>query len=394
MVNPDGTYNHNHMLRKVLTTAATGEVITTTTSGTTVTKTYTYTIPAQYVNNEPAMGNLQLIGFIAESSSEVITAAYGPLTLTGFTNAKDAGLTAATTAETGVCKGVLNPTVKVYNGGSEPITAAAFEYNVNGGANSTFNFTGTIPPATFKNVTLPEITFAPVASNTLNVNVTTVNGAADQNAANNSKSVADILLTTKVASNKTLTMKFTQDQYGSESTWKVVDEATGTIVGQDGPFADLQQADTVLHTKDFQIDGNKCYVLIVSDEYGDGIQGSSAATSGKYELLSGATVLASSNGNYGKGESNWFKSAATLGLDDIVESGSLSVAPNPANLFATLSLSLKNTAAVTVNIYDAVGRQVAVVANGNMHAGLNKINIPTAQLAPESVHTENSDCCR
>ncbi len=103
MVNPDGTYTHNHMLRKVLTPAATGEVINTTTSGTTVTKQYTYTVPAQFVNNAATLGNLQIVAFVAESDNEIVTAAYGPLTLTGFANAKDADLQAATTAETGVC---------------------------------------------------------------------------------------------------------------------------------------------------------------------------------------------------------------------------------------------------------------------------------------------------
>lgn len=388
MLNSDGTYNHNHMLRKVLNTDPTGETITTTTSGTTVTKQYTYTVPAQFVNNTPAMGNFQIVAFIAESSSEVITAAYGPLTLTGFANAKDAELQAATTAETGVCKGVLNPSVKIYNNGSEPITSASIQYNVNGGANSTYAFSGTIAPATYKTVTMPEITFAPVANNTLNVNVTMVNGATDQNAANNTKTLSDIMLTTKMASNKTLTMKFTQDQYGSEAVWKVVDEATGTVVGEDGPFADLTQPGVLLHTKEFQIDVNKCYVLKVTDEYGDGLMGASAATTGKYELLSGTTVLASSNGNYGKGESTWFKSAATLGLEDIVESGSLSLSPNPTNFSATLTFSLKNAAEVSVDLYDAVGRKVTTVSNGNLNAGTNKVTIPTAQLAPGLYHVK------
>lgn len=386
MVNPDGTYNHNHMLRKVLTSAATGEVINTTTAGTTVTKQYTYTVPAQFVNNAATLGNLQIIAFMAESSSEVITAAYGPLTLSGFANAKDAELQAASTAETGVCKGALNPTVKVYNNGSETITAASIEYNVNGGTNSTYAFSGSIAPATYKNVTLPEITFSPVANNTLNVKVANVNGSADQNAANNTKTVTDLLLTTKVAGNRRLTMNFTQDQYGSESTWKVLDEATGAVIAQDGPFANLSSSGTQLHSKDLFISESKCYVLQVVDAYGDGIN--SGTGNGKYELVSGATVIASSNGVYGKGESTWFKSGSALGIEEIVESGSLSLAPNPARQFATLNFNLKNSAEISVEVYDAVGRLVNTVANKAFSAGTNKLTIPTADLAPGLYHVK------
>ncbi|PSK88017.1 Omp28-related outer membrane protein [Taibaiella chishuiensis] len=380
MVNPDGTYTHNHMLRKTLSPGLTGEVINTTTSGTTVTKQYTYTVPAQFVNNAATLGNLQIIAFMAESDAEVITAAYGPLTLTGFANAKDADLQAATTAESGVCQGKLTPSIKVYNNGSEAITAATFSYNVNGGTNSTYSFSGTIAPATYKNISLPAITFTPTASNTLAVNVTGVNGGADQNAANNTKSVTDILLTTKMASNRRLTMNFTQDRYGTESSWKLYEEGTGTVAAQDGPFADLTANGVLLHSKDVYISESKCYVLEVKDEYGDGINAGYGA--GKYELLSGTTVIASSDGNYGKGASTWFKSAATLGLDDLVTSGSLSLAPNPTNLSATLSFSLKNAAKVNVSIYDAVGRLVATVANSTFNAGVNKVAISTANLAP------------
>jgi hypothetical protein len=82
-VNPDGTYNHQHMLRKVLNTSAMGETISPTTSGTLIQKQYTFTVPAQFVNNAPQLGNLEIAAFVAESNTEIISGAYGPLTLTG-----------------------------------------------------------------------------------------------------------------------------------------------------------------------------------------------------------------------------------------------------------------------------------------------------------------------
>lgn len=84
MRNSDGTYTHNHMLRKVLSPSATlGEVITPTTSGSTIDKTYTYVIPAQFANTTPNLKNLRLVAFVAEGATEIITGAEGPITIDG-----------------------------------------------------------------------------------------------------------------------------------------------------------------------------------------------------------------------------------------------------------------------------------------------------------------------
>jgi hypothetical protein len=82
MMNSDGTYTHNHMLRKVLTATSVGDDLSPTTKNSKVTKKYTYTIPAQYVNRAPNMKNLRLAAFVAEGVSEIVTGAYGPIKLT------------------------------------------------------------------------------------------------------------------------------------------------------------------------------------------------------------------------------------------------------------------------------------------------------------------------
>jgi hypothetical protein len=378
MVNSDGTYTHNHLLRDVITPDALGEVISTTTMGTTVNKTYTYQIPAQYVNTEPVLGNLQIVGFMAESASDIVTAAYGPITLTGFEYTSDAKLMSAN-AEKGVCAGVLNPEVKIYNNGSNAITSASIEYKVNGGTPSTYNYTGTINPATFKTIVLPEISFTPVASNNLSITVTTINGAADQNAANSTTEVTNIPLTTKLATHKTLTMNFTQDRYGSESSWKVFEDGTTTVVAQDGPFPNLSANGTQLNTKNFDIDPSKCYRLEVYDEYGDGIN--SGAGQGKYELLSGTDVLISSNGTFTSSESNWYKSDVTLGLDDIVAMESVSIYPNPVTDQFSVAFSLVKPDNVEISVFDMMGRLMTKTDAKSMNVGQNQVDISVNGMA-------------
>jgi hypothetical protein len=377
-INPDGTYNHQHMLRKVLNTSAMGEVLTTTTSGTLVQKQYTYTIPAQFVNNTPQLGNLEIIAFVAESNTEIISGAYGPITLSGFTYSKDAQVQTVSSEAT-VCAGVLNPKTRIYNNGSSAITSATINYNVNGGTNSSYNFSGNIPPATSLEISLPTITFTPTTTNILNVIVGNVNGGADQNTANNTMSKSAILLTTLANQSSFMTMDFTQDQYGSECSWKLYDEAANTIVAQDGPWTDLSASGILLHSKSFTVSPNKCYRLDVADAYGDGVNSGTGV--GGYKLYGQLpTALITSNGQYGKGESRWFKSASLLNVENINGLTELSVYPNPAKDMAKLSFSLENVSNLTIAIYDQLGQLVQTVSNSKFNAGVNQVEINTSAL--------------
>lgn len=378
-INADGTYNHQHMLRKVLNTSAMGEVLSTTTSGTLVQKQYTYTIPAQFVNNTPQLGNLELVAFVAESNTEIISGAYGPITLSGFAYSKDAQVQTVT-SETTVCAGVLNPKTRIYNNGSSTITSANITYNVNGGTNSNYTFNGSIPPATSLEITLPTITFTPTTTNTLNVTVGNVNGAADQNTANNTLAKSAILLTTLIDQSSFMTMDFTQDQYGSECTWKLYDEAANTILAQDGPWTDLSASGILLHSKSFTVSPNKCYRLDVADAYGDGVNSGTGVGGYKLYGQNPPAALISSNGQYGKGESRWFKTASSLSVDKINGLSELTVYPNPAKDMAKLNFSLEKASNLNIAVYDQLGQLVQTIAKGNFNAGTNTIEINTIAL--------------
>lgn len=380
MVNSDGSYNHNHLLRKVLTTSAMGEVITPTTSGTKITKTYTYTIPALYVNNAAMLGNLELAGFVAEGNTEIMTAAYGPISLTGFANSRDMAANAVV-ADAEVCEGKLSPTITVYNNGSATITSASIKYDVNGGTASTYAFSGSIKPATSQEITLPVISFTPIASNTLNIKINGVNGSTDENAANDLVSKSGIPLTTKKVNFAWMTMNFTQDQYGSECTWTLYNEATGAVIATDGPFTDLSAAGTALHTKTFTVTPNICYKLVVTDAYGDGVN--AGAGVGGYELLeksTGSIVL--SNGMYGKGESKWFKTAATLGINETeMATANLTISPNPGKDVVRTSFTLTEQTNVSIEVVDMLGKVVKTIANKSFAAGSHEVPANISELA-------------
>ncbi len=220
MVNPDGTYTHNHLMRKVLTTAATGEVINTTTSGTTVTKTYTYTVPAMYINTAANLVNLHLIAFIAETDSEVITAAEGPLTVVGA----DSKITITSpVAGTMFCTATTLPNkVTLKNTGSVALTSADIYYKVGAAAYQVYNWTGSLAVGSTTDVTLGNITVSGMTA--IIDSVGKLNGLAENN---NVNSVAKLSVTGQGApATLPITSSF---EGGVPATWVALD-GSGKVV--------------------------------------------------------------------------------------------------------------------------------------------------------------------
>lgn len=378
--NPDGSYNHQHMLRKVLTAGNFGITVPNTTTGSTFSTSVNYTIPTLFgagtFTNPCNLGQVELVAFVAEDQAKIQTAAYGPITLTGFANTLDAGLNNIT-VDAEVCLGKFNtPSFKFTNNGGNTITNAVFSYQVNGGAPVSYTWTGNATPLTITTVTLSPIVFTPGATtNSMSVNVITVNGGADQNSANNIV-VQNVPTTTYLANNLNMQMDFTQDRYGSESSWQVIDETTNAVVSSDGPFADLAANGILLNTKIFTINPSNCYILKVKDTFGDGIN--SGYGVGGFILKSGTTNMITSNGIYGSGVNNWYKSGLSTGINSSnVSYTDVSIFPNPSNGEVNISLVNMNSN-TTVSIVNTLGQ---VVSTKTILLGSTSTTIEAGTLA-------------
>jgi len=379
--NPDGTYNHNHVLRKALTPTF-GMTIPTTTMGTLFTTQLTYTIPASYgaLNKTtiPALGNLEIVAFVAESDRKIINADDGPITLTNFAQALDIA-SADLQVEAAVCAGNIKPTMKFSNMGSTQVTSAVFSYAINGAAPTNYSWTGTAvdPMTSSLTFSLPASSFSPQATNTLVVDVVSVNGTTDGNSANNSISKA-ILNNTVVANSLNMQMDFSQDRYGTECKWTVYNEVTNAVIATDGPWTDLAANGTSLHTMGFTVSPTTCYKLVVTDSYGDGIN--SGYGVGGYVLRSGGTPLITSNGQYGSGETRLYKSyTPNTNPVSITEAGSnfngVAVYPNPAKGITNLSINLQQNDELAVVVYNQLGQMVFEIPSTNYSAGTNTIEL-------------------
>jgi hypothetical protein len=380
--NADGSYNHNHVLRTGLTTGNFGITIPATTTGTTFTTTGTYTIPATYgaagKTNPCILGHIKLAAFVTESNVKTINGANGPVAITNVPNLD--GILFGLVADPEVCSGNLLATkFSLSNNGSANITSAAITYSVNGGSAQVYNFSGNLAPYTQTLITLPAYSFVPNTTNTLSLVITSVNGGNDQNATND-MTAKSIPLTTKIANGLNLSMDFTQDQYGSESTWEISEEVSGTVIASGGPYADLAASGILLHSQAFSVNPNLCYKVIVNDAFGDGFNAGTGA--GNYKIKNGAIIVYTMNGVMGTQDMKLFKTSITAGIH---EANSLitniSVYPNPANNATSLSLDLVQNETVSINVINTVGQVMHAESLNNLSAGNHVINFNTENWA-------------
>ncbi len=387
--NADGTYNHHHVLRKALTPTF-GTSVTPTTSGSLYSGTFTYTVPTQFpatgvYTTSCLLGRLQLVGFVTESNTLTINGAYGPVYITNITNQRDLGMTSLS-VETEACAGIINPKYWFTNYGSDTATTATFTYAINGGAPATYTWTGSCPPYTQQLITMNNMTFTPIAgTNTLVIGVNSINGNTDQNSSNNIMTKT-ITTTTLLATNLNMQMDFTQDQYGSEDTWQVIDEVSNTIIAQDGPFSDLTSAGTLLHTKTFTLTNNTCYKLAIQDAYGDGA--CCAYGNGSYYLKSGGNTIFGGPANYGAGLTKLFKTDIAASVSNVIYANNVYIYPNPTSDNVNVKFELYQNDNVTITLVNSLGQTVYSAQHQNIGAGEHELKIPAINLA-EGIYNLN-----
>ena len=376
--NADGTYNHNHVLRKNLTAGNFGITIPVTTSGTTFTTTGTYTIPATFgatgKTTPCLLGNIELAAFVTQSDRLTINGAYGPVAISNIANTTDAAVSNLI-ADAETCAGNLQPTkFTLLNNGSANMTSAAVSYSVSGGSVQTYNFSGNLAPFTQTVIILPAYTFPASATNTLSIAVTSVNGSNDQNTVNNAL-VKSIPLTTKVAATPaTMEMIFKTDQYGTELTWEVKEEVSGTVVASGGPYTDLAAAGVAVQPAvAFVANPNMCYKTVINDTYGDGYNAGTGV--GGYTITSGGTNVYTKSTAFTTEDIALWKTGSGVGINELNSLiSNISIYPSPAKNAAALSLDLIQNENVTVNVINTVGQVVFTQNLNNLSAGNHVIN--------------------
>ncbi len=301
----NGNYNHQHMLRHMMT-GQWGVPINTITTGTLYADQFTWTMPADINGVALDPTNIAIVAFISEGQQEIITGTeIYPNVI--FANSFDA-YCMSSSANDVICGSNTDIEVTFRNYGNVPLTSLDINYSINGGTTQNYAWSGNLPSAGTETITISNVAFTPAANNTINVSTSNPNGNTDQNTNNDNSSVTfnQFLAAGQVQSGVmpgTVTIDVTTDQYAnSENGWELKDES-GNVVAS-APIGSLT-ASSVQPSVTANLDPNKCYSFIFVDTYGDGIcctygQGSYTVTDASGTIIAGGGSAMSFSNFYDK----------------------------------------------------------------------------------------------
>ena len=219
--------------------------------------------------------------------------------------ADDAGIQSIVSPTGTYCTNSFIPEVTLKNFGTNSLTSATINYDIDGGTNNTFAWTGTLASGATVNITLPIMTTTSGA-HVFNAYTTLPNGTADSNPGNDDASGNYTAMT----NGQPITLDLNTDCYGTEVTWQIEDISSNVILSG-GPYTNVAGGELI--TVNFCLDPG-CYDFIINDTYGDGLYGSQwggCSVDGDYTITddNSSTVLASiiaANSDFGSQEINNF----------------------------------------------------------------------------------------
>lgn len=233
----------------------------------------------------------------------------------------------AITTENATCNTLPSPSNKniaIYNRGTANLTSIILNYSIGGGANQTYTWTGSLSQNQSAIVALPNST----AVGTLNVNINSVNGGADERNTNNAATATFTAPSGPSNYNlTTLTFRLQQDKWGSETTWSLKN-SLGTTLYKGGPYDDNSSLPALI-TRNWTVSSNQCYTFTIEDSAGDGICCGSTNGNGSYSIKSSdGSITIKSGSDFGSSDTKSF-STNTLGTAEFDALNEIYVYPNP-----------------------------------------------------------------
>ncbi len=263
----------------------------------------------------------------------------------------------------------FSPTFSLVNYGSEDLTSATITYNINGGADQVYEWTGSLGTLGSEDVVLDPYNFTALSSNTITATVSMPNGVADEDASDNNTATAELIA---VDAGSAVNIEILTDNYGSETTWELRN-GSGTVVMSGGPYGN---ATTYNETYEVPAGEEGCYEFKIYDSFGDGICCGWGI---------GYYIIADANGNelLNGGEftdeaSEDFSISGAVGLSEQVLDEAIHIFPNPSSDVLNVSYNIETSDIITFDLINALGAKVATrtVANG----GANTITFDVTNL--------------
>lgn len=251
--------------------------------------------------------------------------------------------------------------VMLYNRGTSNLTSATLTYNINGGTNYTYNWSGNLATDKYALITLANTT----TNGLLSVSVTSVNGGSDQRASNNvaTKTFGSTLA---YANSTNFVFNLVTDQYASEISWTLKNQG-GTTLYSGGAYNDgaTNTLQNVVTNQAWTLPTGGCYYLTITDSYGDGLF--DGVNQGYYTVTSGATTLvnvtdfavAGNPANTVVNKVSYFTNNVALDAEDFTLINGVSLYPNPSKEFFTIAVPEGISKTGKFEIYNTIGQQIS-----------------------------------
>jgi hypothetical protein len=241
------------------------------------------------------------------------------------TTVDDAGIQGISSPGGELCGANFDPVVTLKNAGMNPLTSVTILYNLDGGVNLTYSWTGNLVSNASATITLPNMTVS-AGPHVFNASTSNPNGTADTNPVNDA-SIANFSAT---IGGQAATLTISTDCWGYETYWEILDAGTTTVVASGGNSTgiapggeqDAATGDAGAYGDETVVNENLClaygcYDIIMYDDWGDGMEGTTAncAIDGDWILTdsSGTTLVQMSTINYASDTSNFCISSPCIG---------------------------------------------------------------------------------
>lgn len=255
-------------------------------------------------------------------------------------------------------KAVLD--VKLINRGSSNITTAVLEIT---DGTQTYNksWSGNLSPNNEASIPISLIGKNP--SNSVSVNILSINGSTDQRNANNSGASNYQYASTNSFNTTQVKLALQLDEYGSETSWQLED-ANGNILFSSILYDDTEVSPPVKNFT-FNLANNACYIFKIFDSYGDGF--CCDYGNGYYKLTTATGDVMINKTDFSSDFHSYSFTLGTLLSTSENSKETPQIYPNPAIDFLYVN---KVSAKAKYTIYSADGK---LVSKGNLLE--NKVNV-------------------
>ena len=283
----------------------------------------------------------------------------------------DASAQSIASPEVTICGLTFEPKVAIRNAGDNTLTECTLSYNIDGGANLTYNWTGSLGSNDSETIVLPGMSSTD-GVHMFNAFTSDPNTTFDTNTGNDTVSKTFTLFANSVAT----FINISTDCFGYETAWQLSDSGSnlvasggnqtfGTGGNQTASPSDLGAYGNELTVTEKYCLAVGCYDFIIFDDWGDGLEGTSQAgcnTDGNYNITSASGFVFGNMQNvaFDIFETINFCLTADAGLNSL-SLDDFELYPNPSNDLINISLNAAFQGNFNLEIRDLSGRLISTM---------------------------------